>query len=63
MKYSGIILDVDGTIWNTTALIVTAWNKAIAECNAPVPKVTEAVIKTQFGKTMNVIADIFLAAV
>lgn len=50
-------MDVDGTIWNTTALIVTAWNKAIAECNAPVPKVTEAVIKTQFGKTMNVIAD------
>lgn len=57
MKYTGIILDVDGTIWNTTPLTAAAWNKAIASCRAPVPLVTDAILKTQFGKTMDVIAD------
>src|SRR5574344_1821079 len=57
MKYTGIILDVDGTIWNTTPLTAAAWNRAIASCRAPVPLVTDAILKTQFGKTMDVIAD------
>lgn len=57
MKYNGIILDVDGTIWNTTSLTATAWNRAIAFCKAPVQKVTDRILKKQFGKTMDVIAD------
>lgn len=57
MNYSGIILDVDGTIWNTTPITAVTWNKAIAECGAAVPEVTAGILKTQFGKTMDVIAD------
>src|SRR5574344_864317 len=63
MKYTGIILDVDGTIWNTTPLTAAAWNRAIAFCKAPVPEVTAAILQTQFGKTMDVIADNLFSAV
>lgn len=56
MKYDGIILDVDGTIWNTTPLTAAAWNRAIAFCNASVAPVSDVILQTQFGKTMDVIA-------
>ena len=29
MKIDSIILDVDGTIWNTTDIVADAWNFAI----------------------------------
>lgn len=28
-KFDGLILDIDGTIWNTTGIVSVAWNKAI----------------------------------
>ena len=31
MKIDSIILDVDGTIWNTTGIVASAWNKVIDE--------------------------------
>lgn len=55
MNYTGIILDVDGTIWNTTELVATAWNRAFADTSVPVAPVTADILKTQFGKTMDVI--------
>lgn len=63
MNYSGIILDVDGTIWNTTRLTAAAWNKAIKSVGGTVPLVTEEILQTQFGKTMDVIADNLFAGV
>ena len=30
-NFDGLILDVDGTIWNTTGIVAQAWNKVIDE--------------------------------
>lgn len=57
MKFDSIILDVDGTIWNTTEVVAEAWNKAIDKFYPQVPHVTAEILKGQFGKTMDVIAD------
>lgn len=55
MCYDSIILDVDGTIWDTTPIVAKAWNKAIDELFPQVPRVTADILKGQFGKTMDVI--------
>ena len=57
MKFDGLILDVDGTIWNTTGIVADAWNKTIDTFFPQVPHVTAEILKGQFGKTMDVIAD------
>ena len=57
MKFDGLILDVDGTIWNTTGIVAEAWNKTIDTFFPQVPHVNAEILKSQFGKTMDVIAD------
>ena len=57
MKFDGLILDVDGTIWNTTGIVAEAWNKTIDDNFPKVAHVTAEILKGQFGKTMDVIAD------
>ena len=57
MKFDGLILDVDGTIWNTTGIVAEAWNKTIDTYFPQVPHVTAEILKGQFGKAMDVIAD------
>ena len=57
MKFDSIILDVDGTIWDTTNIVAGAWNHAIDKLFPMVPHVTGDILKGQFGKTMEVIAD------
>lgn len=56
-KYDAIILDIDGTIWNTTGIVAVAWNKAIDMCKAPVKKLVAEDLQKQFGKPMDAIAD------
>lgn len=57
MITDGIILDIDGTLWNTTEIVAKAWNTAI-ERNCPkLTRVNAEILKGQFGKPMNVIAD------
>jgi len=56
MKFDGLILDVDGTIWNTTSIVADAWNEAIEENFPEVKRVTAGILENQFGKTMDVIA-------
>ena len=55
MRFDSIILDVDGTIWDTTPIVARAWNKVIDELFPQVPHVTADILKGQFGKTMDVI--------
>lgn len=55
-KYDGIILDIDGTIWNTTGVVSVAWNKAIKNMGYDLPPVTAEILQGEFGKTMDVIA-------
>ncbi len=57
MKFDSLILDVDGTIWNTTGIVAEAWNHTIEKYFPQVPLVTAEILKGQFGKPMNIIAD------
>ncbi len=57
MKFDSLILDVDGTIWNTTGIVAKAWNLAFDNYFPQVPHVTAEILKGQFGKPMDVIAD------
>ena len=47
--FDGIILDIDGTIWNTTGIVAVAWNKAIAKDNRLQLTFTGDVLKKLFG--------------
>ncbi|WP_407398574.1 HAD family hydrolase [Treponema sp.] len=53
----GIILDIDGTIWNTTGIVAVAWNKAIDMSGFDAKKVNAQMLQQEFGKTMDVIAQ------
>ncbi len=57
MKTDAVILDVDGTLWDSTAIVARAWDKAIKEAGIEDVAVTADKLKGLFGKTMNVIAD------
>lgn len=64
IKTDGIILDIDGTIWDSTEIVARAWNRAVKSSgiNREEP-ISAELLKTQFGKPMNVIADnIFVGA-
>lgn len=57
IKYDGIILDIDGTIWNTTGIVAVAWNKAIDMSGFNARKVVAQDLQKEFGKTMDKIAE------
>ncbi|MBO4617137.1 MAG: HAD family hydrolase [Lachnospiraceae bacterium] len=55
-----LIFDIDGTLWNTTGVVAGAWNKAIRKMAVPELArltVTADMLKKEFGKPMDVIAD------
>lgn len=57
LKIDSLILDIDGTIWNSTEVVAKGWNKAIEDTYPQVKRVTAKILQQQFGKPMNVIAD------
>ena len=52
-----IILDVDGTLWDTTEVVAKAWNRAISEVGGTDAIITSTVLKSEFGKPMDMIAN------
>ncbi len=55
-----LIFDIDGTIWNTTAVVAQAWNRAVREFAIPELRelnITDKILQKEFGKPMDVIAD------
>ena len=56
-----IILDVDGTLWDSTDSVARAWNEKIEELTDWTLRVTGDQLKTVFGKPMNEIGDIVFA--
>lgn len=52
-----IILDVDGTLWDTTEVIAKAWNRAISEIGGTDAIITPSILKREFGKPMDEIAN------
>lgn len=57
MKKTAILLDIDGTLWDTTGVVAGGWNKAIQLEGLDLPVVTADRLKKEFGKTMDAIAD------
>ncbi|MCR4744851.1 MAG: HAD family hydrolase [Lachnospiraceae bacterium] len=56
MKADAVILDVDGTIWNSTGIVADAWNDAAKEMKVKNNTITPEILKSYFGKTMEEIA-------
>lgn len=52
----GVILDVDGTLWDSTGIVAGAWTRAVRECGHDV-LVTADMLKGLFGLTMAAIAE------
>ena len=55
-----LIFDIDGTLWNTTGVVAGAWNRAVSEMAVPELTrltITADMLKKEFGKPMDVIAD------
>ncbi|MCI9639154.1 MAG: HAD family hydrolase [Emergencia sp.] len=57
--YQGIIFDLDGTLWDSTAQILPAWNRVLARCNTCSP-MTLPEFQSYMGKTIEEIAAIKL---
>lgn len=56
MKYDAVILDVDGTVWDSTPLVAKAWTSAAKKCGLK-RTITPEMLHSLFGKTMHEIAD------
>ena len=56
MKFDAVILDVDGTVWNSTPLVAKAWTAAAKKCGMD-REITPEILQGLFGKTMHEIAD------
>lgn len=57
MQLESIILDVDGTLWDTTEIVAKSWNRAIREKGITDISVTADDLKQLFGRTMKEIAQ------
>ena len=57
MKIENIIFDVDGTLWDSTKEVAKAWNRAVRELGIECEEITSDILKREFGKPMNIIAD------
>lgn len=55
-KIDGVILDVDGTLWDSTGIVASAWTRAVRECGYTDVTVTADQLKGLFGLTMDRIA-------
>lgn len=54
----GILFDLDGTLWDSSAIVADAWNKCIEEKTDRPERVTVADLKSYMGKTLDVIASL-----
>lgn len=58
-KNRGIIFDLDGTLWDSSIQVVTAWNRALETCPDVNYRITVEDMKGFMGKTIEVIAKLF----
>ncbi len=55
-RTDGIILDVDGTLWDSTGIVAQAWTRAVKENGCPERIITAEELRREFGKPMDEIA-------
>ena len=63
MKAESLIFDIDGTLWDSRAIIAEGYNEVLTQAGYPELCVTAEDLKKLFGKTMTEIGDILLATV
>ena len=63
MNFESLIFDIDGTLWDSRALVAEGYNIQLREEGYDHLCTNAAVLKTLFGKTMTDIADALLAEV
>ena len=56
----GIIFDLDGTLWDSSEQVVTAWNMALAKRPETDLQITVADMHGYMGKTMEAIAELMM---
>ena len=57
---TGLIFDMDGTLWDSSAYVAAAWNEKIKELGYDLKEITKQDIMGIMGLTMDKIADIML---
>ena len=57
MVYESIIFDVDGTLWDSRALLAGAYNEQLQQEGIKGLHVTPEILRPLFGKTMTKLAD------
>ena len=60
MKFDGIIFDLDGTLWDSTAEVAKTWSTIIGKYNLSRKEVTVEDLKPCMGKLLDEIARILL---
>ena len=63
MKLESLIFDIDGTLWDSRALVAEGYNLQLTDEGHPELCVTAEDLKPLFGKVMTEIADIVLAPI
>ena len=63
MKYESLIFDIDGTLWDSRALVAEGYNIQLKAEGLDHLCVTAEELKPLFGKVMTEIADVILASV
>ncbi|MBQ5320396.1 MAG: HAD family hydrolase [Oscillospiraceae bacterium] len=56
----GIIFDLDGTLWDSSEQVVTAWNMALAKRKETDLQITVADMHGYMGKTLDAIAELMM---
>ena len=63
MNYESLIFDIDGTLWDSRALVAEGYNIQLKEEGLEHLFVSAEIFKSLFGKVMTEIADVILASV
>lgn len=63
MKYESLIFDIDGTLWDSRALVAEGYNIQLTQEGLSHLCITAEDLKPLFGKVMTEIADVILATI
>ena len=62
MDFESLIFDIDGTLWDSRAIVAEGYNAQLAEEGLNQFRMDEDILKTVFGKVNTEIANILFAS-